>query len=720
MLKLPKKWLEEWWNKSKNLLFLLENSNEIIIPEFLVFNPWEDFGEIEIFLEKINWKVAVRSDSKFEDWENNSWAWVFETILNVENNLEEIKKAIEKIWQDSIEKVWEKIPVIIMEMVEDPDIAWVCFWIDSRNQDKNHYTINFVNWLWNQVVDWDNKTKTRIINKNYDFTNDIFSNLIKTVKEIEKVFWTDLLDIEFAIKNWKVYILQVRPLTALDNKDVFKKDKFISRVLKILEKKINTNDCVLWDMIDINPAELLKNTRKNLINTFFAYIFPDWPLIEARKELWYKEPENKIYSIIFNKFFVILEENLKTFLPNTLLEDEVNIFINYYKNLIKKNPNLQDKLDTIEYPNNIEIVKKVLKNQKISLKKSKEIIQKFNNFFVSLEKNLNDKASNYLDFEKNLIKEIFEIESWKIEEISIEKIKNISLEKLLEKIKIITKYFTIYARWAFYFRDEDLQEMKFFNKYKYSNNLNWKFFIPNWFDFLDILEVNFIKNNENIDLKNYNPKSREIFELARDNLKFLFMLLIWVLWQKIIQQLEELKINKNEIYNLSFAELLNFIQNSKKLLFLWEKRTKRAQKLEKVSMPPVLNNENLAWNYELLTSWTYIWNWKISWEIIYIENIKNLKNKENLWKLKGKILFLDTATPEIDSILPDILENVIWIVTKYWWPGAHITLRLREKNLERKKAWKKEIPLLVWLWDNFDIIKNKEKITLDFDNQKIW
>jgi len=38
-------------------------------------------------------------------------------------------------------------------------------------------------------------------------------------------------------------------------------------------------------MIDINPAELLKNTKSYFINTLFAEIFPKKPLKEAREQL---------------------------------------------------------------------------------------------------------------------------------------------------------------------------------------------------------------------------------------------------------------------------------------------------------------------------------------------------------------------------------------------------------------------------------------------------
>jgi hypothetical protein len=44
---------------------------------------------------------------------------------------------------------------------------------------------------------------------------------------------------------------------------------------------------------------------------------------------------------------------------------------------------------------------------------------------------------------------------------------------------------------------------------------------------LDILEVSYNENNKkNLPNKDYKPLKKEIFELARENLKFFFMLLL--------------------------------------------------------------------------------------------------------------------------------------------------------------------------------------------------
>ncbi len=718
-----------WWNKSKNLYFLknnLDSNEDFLIPKFLVFSSLDNLEQL--FNEKIknfSWKLAIRSDSEFEDSEDDSWAWVFETILNVWNSLEEIKSAIEKIQKDAKEKVWKEISLVIQEMVV-PEKAWTVFWVDSRNENKNSYTINYINWLWTWVVDWNSETQTRIVNKNFSFKNkdDFISNLLESVKKVEKIFDNNLLDIEFAYANWKIYILQVRPLTALEDWNCFKQDYFIKKVLSIISKEVTKERIILWDMIDINPAELLNNTKKNFINTLFAEIFPAWPLKNARKDLWYQISENEMYSIVLNKFYINLEENLISFLPKDLDEEETQIFVNYYKDLLTKNPNLQDKLDTVEYPNNINIVKKILEKSEISKEKKEKIIKKFKIFFKKLEEKFDKLEENYFNIQENILKKFFLIDSWKIEDIDLEKLKDCSFEKLLETIKKITYSFTQYARGAFYYRNHNQEEnLEIYNYYKYNNLLAWvekKFYIPNGFDILDNIEISFENEEKKLLNKNYKPIKKEIFELARENLKFLFMLLLTKFWEILKKETEKIGLNNQEIYNLSFKELLANINNINKLKSLINKRTERKEKLDKLNLPSIISENSLVWNYELLSSWTYIWEEETNWTVIYIENIKELYDM-NFEKLNWKILFLDTATPEIDWVLWELLAKVKAIVTKYWWPWAHITLRIREENKRRKAEGLKEIWLVVWLWDNFDTLKTEtEKIFINFKKEKIW
>ena len=90
--------------------------------------------------------------------------------------------------------------------------------------------------------------------------------MIKSVRELEKIFNTEELDIEFCIKKLNIYLLQVRPLT---NLKVWsnKKDHLFLRSLQAIENKIKIkskkmsgifgNKNIFGQMPDWNPAEII-------------------------------------------------------------------------------------------------------------------------------------------------------------------------------------------------------------------------------------------------------------------------------------------------------------------------------------------------------------------------------------------------------------------------------------------------------------------------------
>jgi hypothetical protein len=66
--------------------------------------------------------------------------------------------------------------------------------------------------------------------------------------------------------------------------------------------------------------------------------------------------------ILLDKTYVDLSQNIISFLPNTLTQEETQIFVDYYRNLIENNPELQNQLDSQLYPNSIEKVVEILEN----------------------------------------------------------------------------------------------------------------------------------------------------------------------------------------------------------------------------------------------------------------------------------------------------------------------------------------------------------------------
>lgn len=719
---------DNWWQKFKNLILcekFKENNNlDCIVPKF-DFLDKENFSEkIEFLKEKFRWKkVAVRSSSFFEDLEWSSNAWAYETFLNVE--VEDIWEYFSRIQNHSLEKFWHNIPVVVQEMAEDVKYSWVLFTIDPDSW-KPYVTINYHDWIWEDLVSWNSTWKVAKYLKFNSWKNiqdEWHRKLFEISKIIEDKYWKSS-DIEFAIsEKWAVYLLQLRPITTefKDDFDEVVNKKMISKYSKLIKKVFVDNDFVFWDMIDVNPEELFWK-EDFLIKTFFQDIFTKISLLDSRKEFWYLWEED--FSVfILDKFYVDLEKNLKTFLPNTLNKKEVSLLIDFYKLEVKKDVSLQKKLDSEFYPINNSRVWEILNNEffdeKISIDEKNNLEEKFRSFFKNLENNLKEKSKKYFDLEKNILDDL-----WFDNFSDLLKIKKIDLNipEILEKILFLTKNFSDYARWAFYYswlQDSNSDFFKwnhYLSKIIKENISDFSYKIPHWFNFLSFIDekisIQDLKDQWYWEKFIDDFQEVDIFLIARENLKFLFMNLIRFLWEKISEKISKNKdvknkyLNIDDLKNLKFEDLIKFLDWEKNLVSVIKQieKNKLKKNISKIlEMPSVINSKNnIDTVLDFDSSWSFIWEWKMEWEIFYLEDLKDLD--VNL--IKWKILVLENATPEIDIYLPYLK----WIITRNWWPLAHIAIRARELSL----------PSVVWTWVLFDKIKNNENLKIDFDQKIIF
>lgn len=216
--------------KANNLLKL--KRHKLNVPEFEIIK-WEDKDK-KIDISKYKGLYAIRSSCELEDNLDNSFAGQFDTYLNVrpENINEKVKECFSSINNKniidylnkknlSIEDI--KMDVIIQKMV-DSEYSGVLFTANPQGL-LNEVVITTGKGLGNNVVEDKIDTTTYYYNttdniyyyegKKDLLTKELIEELINTSNKIKKVFG-ELLDIEFAIKNDMIYILQVRPITTLN------------------------------------------------------------------------------------------------------------------------------------------------------------------------------------------------------------------------------------------------------------------------------------------------------------------------------------------------------------------------------------------------------------------------------------------------------------------------------------------------------------------------
>ena len=282
--------------KAENLQILREHG--LPVPKFITIKNVGELTPVQMFLLKDDLTYAVRSSFGAEDGVGCSFAGQFDTLLNVKK--EDLKKAVETVLNSVKNKnvstyselknisVGDSGCVIIQEMI-DADLSGVIFTANPMGI-LNETVVVVGKGLGCNVVEDKVETTTYYYNQDDDIyyyerhgksprlKQDILTTLLELSEKIKKIFGYEV-DIEYAIKDDKVYILQARPITTLDvsnpiildnsnivesypgislplTQDFVKSiyhDIFYNCVLRITEDKelVDSMDVYLKDMTDI-------------------------------------------------------------------------------------------------------------------------------------------------------------------------------------------------------------------------------------------------------------------------------------------------------------------------------------------------------------------------------------------------------------------------------------------------------------------------------------
>ena len=196
---------------------------------------------LELYMQVFpnNEKVAVRSSALCEDSSEFAWSGELETYLFIDKNnlLESIKKCFASLFtkrallyakRANISRDKLRVAVIVQKQIES-QFAGVAFSNNPLN-GKNDIMIETVSGQGERLVSgevipdryvysYDGTLQSNKIQKsNIHIAEYHLSNLLKNIKQL-KEFYNFPVDIEWAIENDSLFILQCRPITTITIKN---------------------------------------------------------------------------------------------------------------------------------------------------------------------------------------------------------------------------------------------------------------------------------------------------------------------------------------------------------------------------------------------------------------------------------------------------------------------------------------------------------------------
>jgi hypothetical protein len=354
-------------NVLKFLQLKIKNSNIEKIFDFTV-KEWEN--DQQNIIKKIknsfkNEKLIVRSSAMDEDSLENSNAGNYDSILGItSNSSSKISEAIHFVIKSYTNKgSFDKNPqILIQTQTMNVEISGVLFTRTSESASP-YYVINY-----DEGSSTDSVTKGIINNSIKIFRNTPsayipkkWKKLILSIKELESIFNSDFLDIEFAItKNNKIVIFQVRPITStksystksystksLDEK-VFELINLNAQKLTKLNKKSHLygNDIILSDMSDWNPAEIIGNKTHLLDYSLYDFLIMKKIWHQSRNQIGYQNIDPAPLMIRFgNKPYVDVKASFNSMIPEIIPTDIKKNLMKFYLKKLHKYPFLHDKVE---------------------------------------------------------------------------------------------------------------------------------------------------------------------------------------------------------------------------------------------------------------------------------------------------------------------------------------------------------------------------------------
>ena len=690
---------------------------------------------IKNYFKTDNMKFAVRSSAESED-QNSSNAGKFKTLLNIE--LSDIRKSIKEVFE-SYEKIGDESHVIIQPFLENVFASGVIFTADP-NTGSPFFKINYSYGSNTELITSGSSNGNLFVISNLEKatveTDLPVKDLIFISKELNQYFNFEFSDIEFAIADEKIIILQIRPMNVIHK---IVNDNDFTLLLNSVHNKIDElsvphpnlfgKKTIFSNMADWNPAELIGVRPKPLALSIFKDLISDSIWAYERGNLGYRNLRGFPIAIDFaGQPYIDTRVSFNSLLPNDLDDELGDILVNHYLDKLRSSPELHDKVEfsivTSNYRDNFD--QKILRLP-ITSGQKKEL----ESSLISLTRNI--ILSNPYGLENCISKSKYLVEKFK--KISKSNLPNVSkIYWLLEDCKRYgTLPFAGVARCAFIATDilrsmvesevltsedldlfysnietipsslpylvNELSKKDFLNKFghlrpgtfeienlTYSENYEKYFSHPSQLEreahpideILNSLR-NKMKNSEFLYKLGINESELLKFCLKsiqfREDLKFLFSQNISLALSLLSEIGRQLKIEREELSYLNINDLYNAYRESNQLKSNFQSSIKKGQSkfLEtKAIILPTLIQESHE-VFGFSVSESQP-NFVTQGRCVGQPILISNTSKE----VRNRIVFIENADPGFDWIFSHEIEGLI---TAYGGANSHMAVRCKELNI---------------------------------------
>ena len=352
----------DFLTKAGALEFLHGNLEYARIPPFFYFSVGEWRSRSENVLNNVaavmsRRLLAVRSSARCENLGGASLAGHFRSCLNVENDRESVREAIERVIASM--GGHRNDQVLIQEMVVGVSLSGV---ISTRDSDTGapYYRIEYGESSATDLVTRGAEGhKTILFHRQTPrdlIGPDWVCRVLDACSELERLWGLTPLHLEFAqTRDGKIQILQVRPISSRENRGRGLEARTISALRKH-EISLVKHSCrrsgvagsttILGQMPDWNPGELIGSTPRPLAASLFRTLITDSVWQEARSAMGYRPvPDTPLMVMLAGRPYVDVRASFNSFLPAGMPNGDEDAVVDAWLDRLRQYPEYHDKIE---------------------------------------------------------------------------------------------------------------------------------------------------------------------------------------------------------------------------------------------------------------------------------------------------------------------------------------------------------------------------------------